>query len=183
MSRDAIVRPHADAHEDSIRRQMKNAGVMPRGLQALLRWFLAEWADEVPMRLHGAGQERMPPGSIVRSDLTVVKDPGGPDRTGAPRHSDEWRRYVENSDRETNADGSYVRPMHAALSMLAGRSRDGAYPFMARYLMSVAFANGDWEHVAARQGVPAAVAVVYTEEALRRLWVRYDSRIRETAVA
>lgn len=182
MARSDLVSPHRDEHDKSLERRM-SGGVMPKGLQPLLEWFLRTWAEEVPVRLHTSGQERQRPGHIVRGNLEVIDDPGGGDRTGAPRIADEWRRYVENSDKETDVDGSFVRPMHAALTMLAGRSRDGSYPFMARFLTAVALANGDFEFVCRNYGIRREISSVYTEEALRRLWIRYDTRVRERIVA
>lgn len=180
MGRHQVDTPHSAENRASLDRRMRTAGVMPRTLDLLLEWYVSSWADELPMRLHQAGRQRTPPGNIVRADLSVAHDPGGADRTGAPRLADEWRRYLENSDREVNEDGSFVRPIHAALSYLAGRRQDGRH-FMARYLLAVAFAGGNWRHVASRMGINEHVAEVYTHEALRRLWLRYDTKVREIA--
>ena len=142
----------------------------PKGLGRLLAWFLSEWAAEVPDKTHVPGVWR----DYVRWD----EDRGsvGGSLLGAPALHGAFRSYTENSDRQTDADGSMARPIHHALVVMAGRTSSGR-PFMARVLFQLAHAGGDIGTIALRLGWPEEAARDYLEAALFRLWsVRYCPR-------
>jgi hypothetical protein len=135
-------------------------GVMPRGFHRLLAWYMAAWSDETPDKLHNPG---------------VWRDYGehatGGSALGSPRYSDSFRRYMENTPHETDADGYYSRPIHAALARLGHRK-----PFMARALFMLAQTGGDWQRVALQLRMVDEVAEVYLGAALAFLWERTHDR-------
>lgn len=166
----------------------RTAEAPPRGLDGLLRWFLAAWAEEVPDRLHTTG---------VWRDWGV--DSVGGSRLGTPRTHDGFRAYIEGSPYETDHDvrldpdergAVYVRPVHAALARMVGPNgggpltpKLGVWPFMGRFLFALACSGGDWRGTALRWGIPPQAAPLYAEKALERLWGRYEREPEARAVA
>lgn len=162
-------RPHRAEHEASTGR--RDRGTMPKTLGQLLTWFAGEWDPEIPTRIHTvevyhARQERDRDGAKVWPEALV-----GGSALGAPALTDHFRRYMESYAGEQDADGYYLRPMHAALARLAARDH-----WMARNLWAVAQAGYDWRGVADRGHWVHGMYVVYIEEALRRLWREHSER-------
>ena len=149
--------PYAYDHERSVRRGMRR-GVIPRGLPALLSWYVWQWELETPMRLHV-------PGTWHDSEAHT--------QLGSPQDDGAWRSYLYGSEDGTDADGYYLRPLHASLRRMAGREASGTYPFMAIYLIQLAFTSFDWRAQGARWGMVEELAEVYTDAALARLWERW----------
>lgn len=145
-------------------RRMRRGGVRPRGLPGLLNWFLVEWAQEVPSRIHGRGVWR----DYVPADAD--RKSGGGSQLGAPADSDGFRRYIYNRATELNEDGDYVRPVHAALFAMGGHRQDTEHGSAARWLGAVAAAGGDWASVGYRRGLEPWVSRIVTETALNRLF-------------
>jgi hypothetical protein len=157
----------------------------PRGFAGLLAWFLAGFWAETPERVHVAGVWFGPPtasADIAAHDpatgdvISSATDLTGGSQLGAPRQAGPMRQLLENApaqvyDHDT-PDAHYARPMRAALHRLAGRDSDAT--FMARFLVQVAYAAGDWQSVAHRW-FPAYPFVQrpFAEQALRRLFAQY----------
>jgi hypothetical protein len=158
MSRLALQVPYLNAHERSLVRGLRR-GVVPKGLNPLLSWYVAQWELEVPMRLHVPG---------------TWHDPEAHTQLGSPQDDPAWRSYLYGSDDALDADGYYLRPLHAAL-LRVGRhvDRDGEYPFMAIFLVQLAFGRFDWEGVGAVHGMERGAAATYTKAALTHLWERW----------
>ena len=154
--RTALLTPHAREHEASLAARMAR-GVPPSDLAALLRWYAAGWDAEVPMTLHRP---------------EVWRDHGqgaqGGSRLGSPAWSDPFRRYMEGTPSETDQDGSYARPMHAALSRLGRR-----HPLTVRALFAVAQSGYDWRGVADRGHWAGEMFAIYLERALLMLWAEH----------
>lgn len=134
----------------------------------LLRWFLEGFAAETPERLHAAGVWFGPPAKGVESELV------GGSQLGAPKQAGAMRQLLENSPRQVydhdTADARYARPMRAALARLAGH--DGQAPFMARFLVQVAYSQGDVRSVGERW-FAVLDAQVFAYAALKRLYANY----------
>jgi len=147
----------------------------------LLAWFLEQYRAEMPERLHAADvwRDRISEGE-ARSGVRAV----GGSLLGSPRVHDTFRRYIEDSPFATEVaefegskdrTGHYAFPLRAALARLSGRGRDtDPYPFMARVLYRTALRDGDYDAACASMGICEPVRRVYIEEALRRLWARYE---------
>ena len=172
MSRQSLEQPHLVAHRASVSNVARRA--VPKGRVALLRWFLAEWADEVPDRLHKDEVWR----DYVAS--TENRSGQGGSLLGAPQYADAFRSYIEGSPFATDIDGRYVRPVHAAIALLCGRQghegpthKLAPHPFMARFLFRLAL-TGSVEEAATSMGIPPQVMPVYAEQALYRLWRGYE---------
>lgn len=165
-------RTYTTAHETSVRIVANRP--QPKGLERLTRWFFGEWRDELPDEIHKHEEWR---DYVVAGESAAGKVDG----LGAPAYADDFRRYLENSPFETDPDGRYVRPVHAAMARMAGRGgftgpteKLAAAPFMARFLFRLA-TSADLTFAAASLGIPPQVTQVYAEQALFRLWSVYDS--------
>ncbi len=147
----------------------------PRTFAGLLAWFLEGFAAETPERLHATGEwVGDPPRPGRPSDAGITPELVGGSVLGSPRIAEPFRQLLEESPAQWQrdpADGGkfFARPMRAALERLASH-RDGDAPFMAHYLAQVAYAEGDWQSVAARW-MPAYPYAwrSFCEQALRRL--------------
>jgi hypothetical protein len=191
--------PYLDDHARSQRQQAAE----PRGFSGLLRWFLEGFWAETPEEMHAGGAWFGRPARTTADGqsaedlasydylsgetLSTATELTGGSQLGAPRQAEPFRQLLENSPRQTQGDGPdehYVRPMRAALARLASRA-DGDAAFMARYLLQVAYAQGDWSSVAERWFAlhedghadrPCVCWVPrrsFTEQALRRLHAAY----------
>jgi hypothetical protein len=165
--------PYEREHERSLERRMER-GRMPRDLPGLLRWMAEQWELEVPDAIQAGGddvwhgrQEVDPRTGAPRWEADLV----GGSKLGTPRDRDPFRRFLENSPSEVDADGFFVRPMHAAVARLGRR-----WPLMARNLVAVAHAGWDWRGVAERGHWAAEMYEVYLEAALRRLWNEFGEQ-------
>lgn len=187
-----IDAPYLDEHADSARRQRDALGPDP-GFNRLLGWFLAGFAAETPEAVHAGGTWFGRPPRLDASGHPVEEiashDPGtdavvsnaqeltGGSHLGSPRIAEPFRQFLENSPRQTAGDGideHYVRPMRAALDRMAGRGEHA--PLMARFLLQVAYAQGDWSSVAARWfPIYPMVWRAFTADALRKLYRAYRS--------
>lgn len=156
---------------------------MPKALEGLLAWYAGLWDEEVPDRLHtvevwnGRQAFRTIEQDGKRRVVAVWPDElVGGSALGSHADTSLFRRYMEGYAAERDADGYYVRPMHAALARLARRDH-----WMARNLFAVAQAGYDWKGVADRGGWVHGMYRVYIEEALRRLWREFsDVEVRLT---
>lgn len=172
IARLTLEQPHLADHRASIEAVATKAA--PRGLHRLMVWFLAEWANEVPERIHK--------GEVWRDFVGLTEDRQGQGGSllGTPQYAEAFRRYVEGSPFETDPDGRYTRPIHAAMSRIAGRrGHEGRThellpaPFMARFLFRLAH-TADLEQAASSMGIPPQVQHVYAEQALVKLWRSYE---------
>ena len=166
-----LEQPHLDEHRRSVTVVASKAA--PRGLHQLLVWFLTEWANEVPSRIHKGDVWR----DYVRLDEDRKAEGGS--RLGSPQYAEDFRRYIEGSPFETDMDGRYARPIHAAIARICGRQGHAGpteklapYPFMARFLFRLA-TTGDVVQACTSMGIPPQVQPVYAEQALYRLWRGY----------
>jgi hypothetical protein len=137
-------------------------------------WFLEEWSDEVPATIHK--------GDVWRDYVGLTEDRTGQGGSllGTPANSEAFRRYIEGSPFETDPDGRYTKPVHAALAKLCGRGghwgvtkRLESRPFMARYLFRLGM-TADRDFAAESMGIPPQVRDIYAEQALYRLWKAYE---------
>lgn len=168
MSRIDRDSPYRRDYEASVERGMER-GRMPKTLGGLLRWMAEQWMLELPTALqvveepwHGR-QERDKDGN-PRWPSELV----GGSLLGTPKDKDPFRRLMENSPSEVDEDGSYRRPMHAAIDRLSRRK-----PLMARNLAAVARAGWDWKSVGTRGGWPEEMYADYLTRALVVLWQEY----------
>ena len=134
----------------------------PRGLIELLRWFESEWHDQAPDRLHKRELWR----EYVRANEVWLQHGGG-SALGSKAWSDGMRRLLE-SPSTVDPDGFYVHPLAAAL-----RSLDRRDAFMASFLRGVALCGFQISPIGLRLGWPESVVMVYSREALERLWRCY----------
>ena len=178
----------------------------PSGFAGYLHWFLEGFAAETPEAIHTTGvwagrpakmrqvtdvngKRVMVPVEVIPPELT------GGSVLGAPRQSEPFRQLLENSPFQTvdhdTPDERYVRPRRAALARLGTRS-DGDAPFMARYLLAVAYSQGDWPAVTQRWfPLTPYVGRAFTEQALKRLHgtyreappVRYIAKVGWTSLS
>ena len=160
--------PHRREH-DASRERLMSHGLRPRGIGQYINWLLTEWAREMPDRIHAGGVWRSRPGN----GETIASGLQGGSALGAPAWADPFRRYIENRPGETDQDGFYVRPIHAALSEMAGRNPHSNEWYWARFLVALASSGGDWQGVAYRSGIPPQLAQITIESLLYRLWSRW----------
>ncbi len=164
--------PHLEHHRASI--AVVAAKAVPRGLPKLMAWFIAEWANEVPDKLHK--------GDVWRDYIGLTEDRKGVGGSllGTPAYADAFRGYIEGSPFATDPDGRYAKPIHAAMARLCGRQgHEGPTrkllpaPFMARFLFRLAV-TGSLSQAGDSMGIPSQVHHVYAEQALYRLWRTYE---------
>lgn len=166
--------PYRTEHDRSKLRKM----TPPKNL---LGWFLEQFRAELPEKIHSADVWR----DRVSEDeeRNGIRAVGG-SLLGSPRTHDAFRRYIEDSPFATevaeyeghkDTQGHYAFPLRAALARLGGRGPDhDPYPFMARVLYRTALRDGDYDGACASMGICEPVRRVYIEEALRRLWTKYE---------
>ena len=154
----------------------------------LLAWFLEQFRAELPDRMNGHGTFVGRPDAPGQETLWARKSTAaelvGGSLLGSPNDVSGFRRYIEDSPFATevaeyeghkDVNGHYAFPLRAALARLAGRGPDTApYPFMARALYRTALRDGDFDGACASLGITEPVRRVYMEEALRRLWTKYE---------
>ncbi|GEM_PF-6592240 len=174
MSRDRRVRrdqPYLDEH----RARASELARPPRSFGDLLTWFLEGFWAETPERMHSRGvwatTRRLDAQARPTEDVKAAEQGGSV--LGSPRYAEPFRQLLENSDRQWTdergtVDPYYVRPMRAALARMA-RPEGSDSAFMARFLLQVAFAGGDWQSVADRWELKPYVRLTYIDTALRRL--------------
>jgi hypothetical protein len=163
--------PYASDHAQSLVRK----GAPPKGLHGLLNWFLIGFREEMPDEIHVR--------DVWRDYVTEARAPGGGSLLGAPKLSDDFRRFIEGSpfaltvpeyEGHRDAYPSYATPMRAAIARLGGRGKaSDERPFMARVMWRTAFCDGDWDAACASFGILESVRRVYMEAALARLWRLY----------
>lgn len=155
--RDALARPYQRDHERSMEARLTK-GTMPRGIDALVRWFRDVIATETPVTLHRSG---------------VWRDHGehaeGGSHLGSPAISDAFRRFIEGVPWQTDPDGYYVLPFRAALSRMNRR-----WPMAARHLYRLALVDGDWRRHAENVAWQHEEMELYIGQALRLLWHEYS---------
>lgn len=171
QARLALETPYADQHRASVAARVQPR---PKGLSALLMWFLAEFNQEMPTKIHSRGvffgrPERSETKTLWARESKPKELVGG-SLIGTPSDDGSFRAFIENRPTETDEDGNYARPMRAALSRMAGRRPTSSEWFHAHYLWAIGGAAGDWQGVALRVGIPPQVAEIYTESLLNRLW-------------
>ena len=181
-------RTYAPDHDASLSRRMER-GKMPRTLTGLVAWYMALCSDELPDRLH-KGELWHDQDSIRHREFDGRHSRGlgcacQPDRVfgvggsvlGTPAWSGLFRARLEGSPSMIDEDGMYRFPIAAALSRLHRRR-----PLMARNLVSLAMASGDWRVLATAGGWPLEMYEDYIEAALRCLWAgTYDRVVRGVA--
>lgn len=178
--RDALERPYLSDFEDSERRRAENVR-MPKTLPALLHWFAKAMSDEIPSTIHREGvwadhTKR----ATVRQDGQVAhvdcgreacETPHFPRGTGgsligSPDEAGGFRAYMYGSPSQTDEEGSYLRPLHRAISELDRSGR----PLMARMLFGLAASGYDWKAIAERGHWAEEQFADYLEWSLRKLW-------------
>jgi hypothetical protein len=172
MRRLELEQPYAKEQRRAVEAAMRRAA--PKGLHRLMSWFLEEWRNEIPDRLHKGG--------VWWDHISLTEDRHGEGGSllGTPATADDFRSYIEGSPFATDADGRYVRPIHAAMARLCGRQgHEGATvelapaPFMARFLFRLA-TTADLRWTSTSMGIPVQAAEVYGEQAIYRLWRVYE---------
>lgn len=159
-------------HQESSARRAER-GKMPKTLTGLVRWFVPALSDELPERLHIHEPWRDQVTAHERQNGTY---PTGGSRLGSLAYAGSFRLMLEAGASITDEDGYYLFPIRAALSRLYRRK-----PLMARFLFSLGLAEGDWRSVATSLGYPLEMMEVYTEGALRALWMEtWDRTSRMT---
>jgi hypothetical protein len=178
---DALARraaPYAPEHDRSKR-------FLPHGFDQLRRWFLAQWKDELPTDIHGAGEETERPGRILRDDGSGVTDPGGGNALGAPSYLPEFRVLIyglENGDGTTRpgetqteyatsgghveTSKSYAYPLRWTITFL-----ERQHPLMAAVLRRMGRMDGEYHGVSVTCGTCTSAVVLpdeYTEAIARR---------------
>ena len=148
--------PYARDHDRSVEAGM-GRGLPPKGLSALLRWFSAGWAAEAPTALHRR--------ELWRDHGTQAE---GGSLLGTHAWTDQARRYMENAAGETDQDGRYARPMHAAIDRMRRR-----WPLTARTLFALGQEGCDWQAIAERGHWEAEMFRVYVEAALGMCWAEH----------
>lgn len=173
--------PYGVEHEASVRRKAQP----PKNL---LGWFLEQFRAETPDQTGTHSVFVGPPDRPGRETLWAKRSKPaelvGGSVLGSPNMVDDFRRFIEDGDEQTeraeyegHADPvrSYRYPLRAALSRMAGHgAATDTYPFMARTLYRTALRDGDWDGACASMGICEPVRKVYIDEALRRLWMRYE---------
>lgn len=166
--------PYRYDHDRSIARKAQP----PKNL---LGWFLEAFRAELPGTIHAADvwRDRVTPDE-AKNGIQAV----GGSLLGTPRTNETFRRYIEDSPFATEVaeyeghkdrHAHYVFPIRAALARLGGRGPDhDPYPFMARVLFRTALRDGDYDAACASMGICEPVREVYVQEALRRLWTKYE---------
>lgn len=173
------MRPSRDAqYDDEYRASLAKKAQPPKNL---LAWFLEAFRAELPEKIHASDVWR---DRVSEDEAKNGIQAVGGSLLGTPRTHDTFRRYIEDSPFATEVaeyeghkdrDGHYAFPLRAALARLAGRGRDSdIYPFMARALYRTALRDGDYEGACASLGICEPVRQVYIEEALRRLYTKYE---------
>jgi hypothetical protein len=167
-------RPYDPEHRASLARK----AAPPKNL---LAWFLEAYRAEAPEKIHASDVWR---DRVTEDEARNGVQAVGGSLLGTPRTNDTFRRYIEDSPFATEVaeyegskdrSGHYAFPLRAALARLGGRGRDtDVYPFMARCLYRTALRDGDFDTACRSMGIPAPVRQVYIEEALRRLWAKYE---------
>ena len=148
----------------------------------LLAWFMAAYREEMPERIHAAGLWR---DQVNRDERRNGLTPLGGSVLGSPRSNEGFRRLTEESPFETqvaeyeghkDTHNHYAFPLRAALARVAGREPlTGQHGFMAHALLTTARCDGDWDRALSSLGVnPPAVRRVYIEQALRKVYERYE---------
>lgn len=172
---------------DNIKSRSRSARE-PETFGQFAAWFITGWREEMPDEIHSRGLwvglpsrldakgqpiEAMPPELVGGSEL------------GAPKLAEAFRQLLENSPRQIDEDGFYVRPMRAALARLAGthlcNASERRLPghvctdsaFMARMLVGMAFLDGDWQRACQLLEIHANTRWAFTDAALRRLYRCY----------
>lgn len=161
-AREALDRPYAADHAASVASAMEG-GKMPKSLPGLLRWYEMAWWEEIPDRLHK--REVWADHPDRREQREGYKAVGG-SLIGTHAYAESFRRYLENAASETDEDGYFTRPLHAAMAQM---SREGR-PLMARALFAVAQAGFDWGVIADRGGWAREMFGDYLHRALTLLW-------------
>jgi hypothetical protein len=167
-------RPYDPEHRASLARKAQP----PKNL---LQWFLEAYRAEAPEKIHASDVWR---DRVSEDEARIGIQAVGGSLLGTPRTNDTFRRYIEDSPFATEVaeyegskdrSGHYAFPLRAALARLAGRGPDSSpFPFMARALYRTALRDGDFDSACASLGICEPVRQVYIEEALRRLWAKYE---------
>ena len=152
--------PHKAQQQASMERRMSK-GIMPATLGQLLRWYAEGWDAEVPTSIHK---------SDVWRDHGIHAEGGS--KLGSLAYRDPFRRYLEDIASQTDEDGWFTLPMHAALERLGRR-----WPFGARTLFAVAQSGYDWRGVAERLHYADEFMHRYLQQALEDLWTEYREEI------
>lgn len=156
-------RPYAAEQEVSLDARMQK-GRMPRDLSGLLRWYAEGWDAEVPVALHRS--------EVWRDHGT---DAEGGSRLGSPALTDPFRRYMRAAvevPSQSDEDGWYLLPMHAALARLGRR-----WPLTARVLFAVAQSGYDWRGVGTRLHYADEMMTLWMLQALAQLWAEHRDEV------
>jgi hypothetical protein len=193
LARANIDTPYARESRDAATRTMAREARCPETFAARLAWLARVWADEpMPEAIHGAGVWTGPQHFDRRGDPKSWPSPDGvpewPDELvggsaiGSPRIIEPFRRYIEGARTALDIDGSYCRPLAAALAKLdRGGCRRPPHPKGARLIWGTCTSRGDWQRVAASRGVgifEADIARAYLRDMLGLLWEWYLPRPR-----
>ncbi len=153
----ALETPYARDQERSIEARAQK-GLQPKSLPDLLRWFRGLCADETPRTIHKAE---------VWHDHALHGEGGS--ALGSLAWSDPFRRYLENSDSECDAEGMYLRPLAASIFRLRLR-----YPLTAQHLYRLTLVDGDYRRHAENVGWQYEEMSVYLTRALQMLWREFS---------
>lgn len=155
----------------------RNAGKgrQPRTLPEYIRWFAEVWNAETPEEIHAGGVWR---DRVSGAEADRGLEPVGGSALGAPRLAEPFRRLIENSAFETEADlldghqlrqRHYARPARAALEHVGRR-----YPLASRWIAAIAAAAFDWRSVATQRGWTEEEAHDYLLTVFDRVWREFE---------
>lgn len=146
-------RPYAEL---ALARRLAQSRVLPTSFRGRLAWFAGAWAMEpVPEHLHSRG---------------VWHDEAGGSRLGSPMWSADFVSYLCDAAMETDEDGSFKRPLAAALEKL----RCDGSEFTVKVLWRLGMSGCAWEQIALALGYDIEVFQGYLSDALVKLWTLYQ---------
>ncbi len=132
-------------------------------MASLVVWYREAWDAEIPSRTH---------------IHELWHEDGMGSALGAPAWADPFRRYLEHSPRERDEDGYYLRPVHAALSLMDRRK-----PLLARLLIRFAWCGFSVETLQPDDAtaLPLEYRLALVEWGLADLWSRWEPAPRSRA--
>jgi hypothetical protein len=170
MSEREERRQFARDHDSSVMRKAER-GVMPKGIDGLVHWYIGALSEELPDRLH---KGELWHDGVSPSEREEGVRPQGGSLLGTPAWDGTFRALLEGSPSTIDEDGYYRFPVHAALSRMTRREA-----WMAQDLWELARREGDWRGMAKACLCHPQRFEVYITEALRRLWLGcHDQSVR-----
>ena len=141
-------------------------GSLPTSFAGRLAWLRKAWANEPwPVHLHHRGVWIGDPGT---GDHQWPAELTGGSKLGSPAWSEGFRRWIENSREDLDEDGSFIRPLAAAITELSHSA-----PLTARTLWTLGLCGFNWEAVALRGGWATEMYAGFVSNAIAMLYDHY----------